>query len=149
MIRHPEKRMTEGFRKNTILSRSFNTLRFIQDDESFSLFLFFSFSLLSSSLHHSLSYSQIILLLSYQKIMPEIIGPDGQKYYSSDHFDGAKNPKKKSSFKLDSITDYVYLVWGIVAILRWLWLLAELAIWLVLLLIGSTGINFWMTKHRK
>gem|GEM_PF-4297922 len=46
--------------------------------------------------------------------MPEIIGPDGKTYYSADHFDSPNDQKNdgasKPPFKLDSITDYVYLV---------------------------------------
>lgn len=95
--------------------------------------------------------------------MAEIIGPDGEKYYSSDHFewknDDKKSKKSKKSAKakakiedaLDwgTIKDYVYLIWWGIAILIWLRLLAELAVWLILLFLWSTGVNYWLMKNKE
>lgn len=81
--------------------------------------------------------------------MTEIIGPDGKAYYTEDHFSADAKVIKKPKISLDTLTDRVYLVgWG-VAILIWLWLLADIAVWLILLFLWSTGVNYWMMKHRK
>jgi len=84
--------------------------------------------------------------------MPEIIGPDGQKYYSEDHFATDTKEKKKihmPNVNLSGITDYVYLIGGWIAILWGLFLLADIAIGLILLFLWSTGVNYWMMKHKR